>query len=166
MDRVGRAGPSPNGERCREWSPNPRRRSFPEQLPGCVAPPDALRLLWRIVLRQGDPKALLNHRCGGVAVAQVGTTSSGGGYRFHWPINRNFAGSPLVSQIRLHQSTEERVARRNWLERTSSVRDRGLPVQSLGKPATHDWLFTLTPLIGILLLSFGLWWMVLRLTSP
>jgi hypothetical protein len=58
------------------------------------------------------------------------------------------------------------VARRSRVERTSSVHDRRQPVQLLGKPATHLWLFTLTPLIVILLFSFGVWWMVWRLTSP
>jgi hypothetical protein len=33
-----------------------------------VAPPDALRLLWRIVLRGSGPKVPLNQSCGGVAI--------------------------------------------------------------------------------------------------
>jgi hypothetical protein len=36
---------------------------------GRVALPAALRKLWRIVLRWGARKALLNQRCGGVAAA-------------------------------------------------------------------------------------------------
>jgi hypothetical protein len=63
-----------------------------------VAPPEALRLLWRIVLRGSGPKAPLNQRCGGVAVPQAGTVSTGGGHRFHWPIDRNSTVSPRVNQ--------------------------------------------------------------------
>jgi hypothetical protein len=72
---------------------------------------------------------------------------------------------PLVNQTRPHQSTEEPVARRNLLERTSSVYDRWQPVQSIRKRATHLLFFTLTPLIMILLFSLGLWWVVWRVTS-
>jgi hypothetical protein len=45
-------------------SPNPA--PLLPRFPGCVAPPD-VRLLWRIVLRSGSKKALLNQFCGGVA---------------------------------------------------------------------------------------------------
>jgi flagellar biogenesis protein FliO len=57
------------------------------------------------------------------------------------------------------------VARRNLLERTSSVYDRWQPVQSIRKRATHLLFFTLTLLIVILLFSLGLWWVVWRVTS-
>jgi hypothetical protein len=40
--------------------PNPRCRSFPRSAP--VAPPDALRLLWRIVLRSWRPKSSAKSR--------------------------------------------------------------------------------------------------------
>jgi hypothetical protein len=94
-------------------------------------------------------KALQNQGCCGVAVA---------------PIERNSGAAPRVNQISPHRIKEKPVARRNLADHTSSVDDRRQAAQSLGKRAI--WLSTLTPLIVLLLLSLGLWWVVWKLISP
>jgi hypothetical protein len=53
-------------------SPNPRRRSFPEQLRGCVAQPSALRLPWRIVLQSWRPKSSAKFKAVAVLLFQGG----------------------------------------------------------------------------------------------
>jgi hypothetical protein len=49
-----------------------RKPGAAPSLAPCVAPSDALRLPWRIVLRDGGPKALQNQDCCGVAVPPGG----------------------------------------------------------------------------------------------
>jgi hypothetical protein len=104
FDRVWGAGPSPNASGVANGPPNPAALLLP-RLRGLRCVPEALRLLWRTVLRGSDPNSLQNQGCGGVAVPQAGTVSTGGGYRFHWPIDRNSTVSPRVN----HTS-----ARRSW----------------------------------------------------
>jgi hypothetical protein len=78
---VYRTGP---GWACRakpKWGAASEMSPNPAPLLPRVAPPDALRLLWRILLRSGGPRALLNQCCGGVAVPRGGGKPSlrGGG---------------------------------------------------------------------------------------
>jgi flagellar biogenesis protein FliO len=57
------------------------------------------------------------------------------------------------------------VTRRNLLERTSPADDQRQPVRSLPMHAIFWWLFTVIPLVVILLLSLALWWLVWKLVS-
>ena len=117
-----------------------------------VAPPDALRLLWRIVLRKGGRKAPLNQCCGGVPASWGG------------PVKRESRSIRPAAAPFLTPPKWNATALRQWGQRTTMKETPR--TRSPGERATHPWLLTLTSLIVILLLSLGLWWAVWKLASP